>query len=64
MKAFQIEQEILFSKDLRKDLLALLLLTDVLYRKQRYYEAAKRWLRVNAKEGSRLTCKSKGRLYS
>lgn len=43
MKAFQIEQqEILLSKDLRKDLHALLLLTDVLYRKQRYYEAAKR----------------------
>lgn len=41
MKAFQIEQqEILFSRDLRKDLLALLLLTDLLYGKQRYYEAA------------------------
>lgn len=56
MKAFQIEQqEILFSKDLRKDLLALLLLTDVLCRKQRYYEAAKRLLRVFAKESSRLS---------
>lgn len=56
MEAFQVkQQEILFSKDLRKELLALLLQTGILYRKQRYYEAAKRLLSLYVKEGSRLS---------